>query len=204
MDSPLLPILTRHSFTSAEWDGVQAFDCGDAHYEREVATWIKGKQGPEIDSALTSIYHPDRPGRVWLYKLEDGTLVGFGALGQNEWRWKGKKDPFVPVTIIIWVGLQKEFQGKPEGPKEQRYSVLILNDLIKEAEKDQDKYPVLGLCVHKDNAKAINLYKWFGFADNLEPRRNPKTKEVEYLRMAVVLNEEVLLRLRDQAQKKQE
>jgi len=194
--------LIRHPFTASDWESVQTFDCGDEQYEREVAAWIKGPGEPDVDSALTSLNHPEHPGRVWLYKLEDGTLVGFGSLGQNEWRWKGKKDPFVPVTIIIWVGLCREYQGEPEGPKEGKYSVQILNDLIKGAEKDQFTHPVLALCVHKDNVKAIKLYKWFGFADDLEPRCNKETKEVEYLWMAVVLDDEALLRLRDEAKKK--
>lgn len=202
MDADLPPAIVRHEFTAADWKGVQHFDCGDAPYEREVSDWIKGPCDPDVDSALTSISHPEQPGRVWLYKLEDGTLLGFGALGYNEWRWRGKNDPKVPVTVIIWVGLQREFHGKPAGPKEYKYSVLILNDLIKEAEKDQATHPALGLSVHKDNVKAIKLYDWFGFESDFEPRRNKETKEIEYLRMAVVLDDEAVLRLRDEAKKK--
>ena len=180
---------------------MQQFDCGGAPYEQEVAAWIRGKDGE--DSALTSIAHPERPGRVWLYKLPDGTLIGFGALGYSEWRWKGKNDPKVPVTLIIWVGLQREFQGKPEGvSKEHKYSTMILNDLIKEAEKDQATHPVIGLLVHKDNVKAIKLYEWFGFAQGFEPIRNKETKEIEYIRMAVVLDSVSVLRFRDAAKKK--
>ena len=74
---------------------------------------------------------------------------------------------------------------------------MILNDLIAEAEKDRTTHPVLGLLVHKDNVKAIRLYRWFGFTDDLEPLRNKTTREVEYLRMAIVLDDEALLRIRD-------
>ena len=95
------PNLIRNSFSPSDLAKVQGFDCGDAPYEREVAAWIQGPDSPEIDSAATSVNHPKRPGRVWLYRLDDGTVVGFGALGFSEWRWRGKKDPHVPVSILF-------------------------------------------------------------------------------------------------------
>ena len=152
------------------------------------------KGSADQESAIASIHHPVRPCKVWLYKLEDGTLVGFGALGKSEWRWKGNKDPRVPVTVIIWVGLQKEFQGQPPppSPKEQRYSVRVLDDLINQASEDKETHPVLGLFVHKDNVKAIRLYQAAGFTDDLDPLRN-KAGEIEYLRMAVILDVDSLL-----------
>ena len=203
MDTSVPSEIIRTRFAYADLESVQQFDCGDEPYEREVANWIRGKEGAEIDSALTSINHPDHPGRVWLYKLTTGTIVGFGSLGYSEWRWKGKKDPKVPVTLIIWVGLQREFQGKPEGAvRDHKYSTIILNDLIKEAEKDRETHPVIGLLVHKDNVRAIKLYERFGFAQGFEPIRNKATKEIEYIRMAVVFDDEAVLRLRDLANKK--
>jgi GNAT superfamily N-acetyltransferase len=192
------PELHRKPFTEADTEHVQGFRCGDASYEKEVAGWLKNTEG---DCAITSIAHPTRPSRVWLYTTPEGTLVGFGALGQSDWRWKGKSDPKVPVTLIIWVGLCVEFQGKPEGvPREQKYSTIILNDLIGEAEKDQASRPVIGLLVHKDNVRAIKLYERFGFAQGFEPYID-KTTGSEYIRMAVVLDETTLLRLRDAKKK---
>ena len=184
--------LTKHLFSDEDLASVQDFDCGSAPYELEVSNWLKGSADQE--SAIASIHHPVRPCKVWLYKLEDGTLVGFGALGKSEWRWKGNKDPRVPVTVIIWVGLQKEFQGQPPppSPKEQRYSVRVLDDLINQASEDKETHPVLGLFVHKDNVKAIRLYQAAGFTDDLDPLRN-KAGEIEYLRMAVILDVDSLL-----------
>lgn len=187
--------LTKHPFGDDDWESVQAFDCGDAPYELEVSRWLKG--AADEDSALASIHNDKRPGKVWLYKLDDGTLVGFGALGKSEWRWTGKKDPRVPLTVIIWVGLQKEFQGQPPPPtpKEERYSARILDDLIAEAVADAETHPILGLFVHKDNVKAIRLYQAAGFtADGLDPVRDT-AGEVAYYKMAMVLNDEALLRL---------
>jgi ribosomal protein S18 acetylase RimI-like enzyme len=180
--------LKKQTFSEANWAEVQNFDCGSEPYELEVSAWLKGQAGE--DSALTSIHHPEKPGRVWLYKLPDNTLVGFGALAKSEWRWKGKKDPKIALSIIIWIGLQKEFRGQPPGPKEDRYSTQILDDLIAEALESQETHPVLGLFVHRDNVRAIRLYQRAGFMENLEP-----TKDGQYLRMAVVLNPEVLRRV---------
>lgn len=192
------PELLRKPFTESDLDSVEGFHCGDAPFEREVAAWLKGKEG---DCAIASITHPTRPARVWLYTNPDGTLVGFGALGRSDWRWKGKNDPKVPVTLIIWVGLCVDFQGKPENvPREQKYSTIILNDLIDEAQKEQESHPVIGLLVHKDNLRAIKLYERFGFVSGFEPHID-KITGWEYTRMAVVLDPTALLRLRDAKKK---
>jgi hypothetical protein len=71
--------LVRDAFTEEYWDEVQAFDCGSMPWELEVSDWLKGPIG--TDSALTAIHNAEKPGRVWLYRLENGQLVGFGALG---------------------------------------------------------------------------------------------------------------------------
>ncbi len=190
--------LFKDVFTESDLEEVQSFDCGNEPYQQEVANWLKGSLG--ADSALTSINHQERPGKVWLYRLEDGTLVGFGALGKSEWRWKGKKDPKIPLTVVIWIGLGKEFHGQPPGPREQRYSWQILDDLIAEALEDEETHPVLGLFVQTANVRAIELYRRAGFTEELEPFVDKQTG-VEYQRMAMVLNAEALLRLRGPAKK---
>jgi ribosomal protein S18 acetylase RimI-like enzyme len=188
--------LVKVVFTEDNWDEVQSFDCGDEPYAREVSDWLKGPAG--ADSALTSIRNTDRPVRIWLYRLASGSLVGFGALGKSEWRWKSKKDPKLPLTVIIWVGIGKEFRGQPLGPREGRYSAQILDDLIAEALEDQETHPVLGLFVQADNVRAIELYRRAGFTEELEPYVDRQTG-VRYFRMAMVLNPVALLRLRDAA-----
>jgi ribosomal protein S18 acetylase RimI-like enzyme len=54
----------------------------------------------------------------------------------------------------------------------------------------------MGLCMQKDNARAIRFYERAGFGGNLEPFVD-KSTGVEYRRMALVLNPEGLLRIRD-------
>jgi len=180
--------LTRHAFTAAEWPNVQNFHCGDEPYEKEVADWLKGPDAPNVDSALTSINHPEKPGRVWLYKLGD-EIVAFGALAKTDWRWPGKNnDPKLPLSIIIWVGVQVKFWGQPPGPKEERYSVQILDDLVAEAMLDAKTHPVLGLFVHKDNKRAIKFYKDAGFSDELEQR----VEKTGHYKMFIVLDDDAL------------
>ena len=61
--------LTKQPFAESNWAAVQSFDCGEAPFEKEVADWLKGSGEPGVDSALNSIRHPQKPSRVWLYKL---------------------------------------------------------------------------------------------------------------------------------------
>lgn len=94
----------------------------------------------------------------------------------------------MPLSLIVWVGVQKEFWGKPEGPKEDRYSARILDDLLAEVQTDAETHPVLGLFVHMDNHRAIKFYKEAGFSDDLVQRRDKETGEVVYFKMFVVLD----------------
>jgi len=188
--------LRKHEFTEADWPEVQSFDCGDQPSEREVSRWLTG--GAEEDSALRAIRDKDRPAKVWLYKLEDGTLVGFAATAKTHWRWRGKKDPKVPVTILIWLGVDVRFRGLPAGSPDGTYAAQILSDVAAEAVEEKEEYPVLGLCVQEDNARAIRFYEREGFAGGLEPFVD-KTTGVRYRRMAVILDDEALLRLRNAA-----
>ena len=182
--------LTRHTFSANDLPDVQDFHCGDEPYEKEVAEWLKGPAVEGVDSAINSIVHPDKPSRVWLYKIGK-KIVGFGSLAKSEWRWPGKNnDGFVPLSVIIWIGVQKEFWGKPEGPKDERYSAQILDDLLAEAEAEAKTHSVLGLFVHKDNKRAIKFYKDSGFSDDLVQRVNKETGEVNYFKMFVVLDED--------------
>jgi Acetyltransferase (GNAT) family len=191
--------LVRDPFTEAHWDEVQAFDCGSMPWELEVSDWLKRPIG--TDSALTAIHNAENPCRVWLYRLEDGRLVGFGALGYSKWRWTKKKDPYVPLTVIIWCGIQKEFKGLPDGPKPDRYSHQIMDNLITEALDDAATHPILGLVVRPENIGAIKLYKEYEFIDDLDAYTDRETG-VTYKKMALVLDGEALGRIREEAKKK--
>jgi GNAT superfamily N-acetyltransferase len=181
--------LTRHVFTKANLPDVQDFYCGDEPYEMEVANWLKGSDEDGVDSALNSINHPERPSQVWLYKLGE-KLVGFGSLAKTDWRWPGtNNDPKLPLSIIIWIGVQKDYWGQPPGPKEEWFSTQILDDLVAEAQQHAKTHPVLGLFVHKDNTRAIRFYKESGFSDQLVQR----VAKTGLYKMFIVLDDEALV-----------
>jgi ribosomal protein S18 acetylase RimI-like enzyme len=65
--------------------------------------------------------------------------------------------------LIPAVAIQKQFWGKPDGPREGRYSSQILDHLITEAARLPIDVPVLGLFVHPQNQRAIKVYERAGF-----------------------------------------
>jgi ribosomal protein S18 acetylase RimI-like enzyme len=175
--------LTRIDFTDQFLPQVQAFDCGDEPREREISDWIKAPRGS--GGALDAL---GQDNKVWLYVDGDGNLVGFGSLGDSVQRWPGPKDPALPVSIIPWLAVDRRFWGQPVGPPEQRYSALILCDLIAEARHKQDERPLLILFVHVDNVAAIKLYERAGFKELHKPYTD-KTTGWRYKRMVLVLKE---------------
>jgi hypothetical protein len=197
------PALEKFEFTEEDWDEVQAFDCGDKPYQLEVSNWLKCPIGQ--DGALTTIKR-DPPGKVWLYRLPapDGRIVGFGAMdkAREGWRWKGAKDPKIPVTLILWYGVQTPFKKQPPSANpDDHYSSAILDDLIACAYDDQETYPVLGLCVQQDNTVAIDLYKRKQFTEELSTFTDRETGVV-YARMARILNPGHLIAILDEQKAK--
>jgi hypothetical protein len=196
------PELEKFDFTEDDWHEVQSFDCGDRPHQLEVSDWLKRPFGE--DGALTTIKRTP-PGKVWLYRLPapDGRIVGFGAIdkAREGWRWKGKKDPKVPVTLILWYGVQTPFKKQPPSANpDDHYSSVILDDLIACAYDDQDTHPVLGLCVQAVNTVAIELYRRKKFTEELSPYIDKQT-QIEYVRMARILNPALLVRILEEAKK---
>lgn len=188
--------LSKANFTLDDLPTVQSFDCGSEPWELEVSNWLKGP--PNSDCAAATI---QKGSKVWLYGLDSGRIVGFGSLGTTEWRWTGKKDPYVPLSVILSYGVHKDFKKQPPSDDpNNHYSGQILGDLIEEAIDLRDTKPILGLCVDGRNTKAIHLYKRFQFAD-LSPWTNKDTG-VSYNRMGLVLNGPLLTQLIEQGKKK--
>jgi len=156
---------------------VADFDCGDEPWEQEVANWIKGPRGS--GSALDDMANNGT--KVWLYETEADELVGFGSLGVTHWRWDNpKKGQWTPIYIIPFFGVRKTFWEQPPGPKSERYSRRIFEDLLYKAINDPAQYRLLGLMVHQQSGRAIKFYREkFGFADYGTSK--------EYLRMILDL-----------------
>ena len=141
-----------------------------------------------------------RPVRVWLYRLADGTLVGFAALAETAWRWQGEDDPRIPVSIVIWYAVHSDFHGKPDGPREDHFSFRIFEDLVAEADRKRETHPILGLFVSTKNQRAIEVYDEFGFTTegfDIGPE-----SEDSHQKMYVILNPEGFARMYEEATRK--
>lgn len=162
--------LVKRSFTEDCLGSVSAFRCGDSAWTSEACAWIKTPPGHDVkpeDSALASIEAWNT--RVWLYLLPGERLVGFGGVGVSKWRIPRKDSEYVSVSILPWWAIAEEFQGKPDNVNcEDRYSSLILGDLINEARSNwlegrSSNY--FALCVSVENLRARSCYRKAGFQE---------------------------------------
>ena len=136
--------------------------CGDntAPWALAANEWILGSDKWE------SI---NRGSRVWLYRTEQGMLVGFGSLGKTRRRWPPPNGGYKNILIIPQLGIDYRCQGKPAGY--QKFSHQIMSHLIHEAEElyrddiaaTRTTLNLLTLFVHEENRRAIRLYENFGF-----------------------------------------
>ncbi|MFO1023139.1 MAG: GNAT family N-acetyltransferase [Planctomycetales bacterium] len=138
-------------FSPSDQNSLQDFECGSQTYAVQMANWIKGEK------CLDSIQN--RQTSVWLF-YSDEEFVGFGSLGPTNWRMPTQKDPPIPVTIIPALAVDTKFQGRVCSTG-NTYSHDILHFLLERAQ--ETKVSRVVLYVHEDNAKAIALYKKFGF-----------------------------------------
>jgi len=132
---------------------VRDFSCGDEPYERDRATWIQSEAAETIA----------RGGNVWLYVTENRDVIGFGSLAVSRWNYPEPANRRVALALIPAVAVQKQFWGKPDGPRDNRYSSQILDDLILTAAQLKLDAPILGLFVHPENQRAIKAYERAGF-----------------------------------------
>ena len=140
---------------------VVGFDCGQEPWQVKQSEWIQNQGEKGVNWSIQQFGT-----KVWLYADERGDLVGFGSLGKSRWHWPLATNPRIPIGIIPAVAIQRAFWGKPEGPREERYSTQILQHLIHEANRSCEAgeiEPLLGLFVHPDNVQAIRAYERVGF-----------------------------------------
>ncbi len=149
----MLDQLKKLPFSEQLLPVVQHFYCGDDPWEREVADWIK-----DPDQVLTEM---KRGCKVWIYYTDEYPVIGFGSISKSLWPWPTETSDKVRMGIIPYVAIQKQFWGKPEGPKDEYYSSQILGDLLSEARTRGYNY--VRLFVHTDNQRAIGFYRRYGF-----------------------------------------
>jgi hypothetical protein len=132
------------------------FDCGDEPWSSAVCDWIRGMSR---DCAELDI--KKRRCRTFLYRNSAEQVIGFGAIGTTNGEWPRSEDPRLPVAIIPWLGIGRQFHGLPKGNDEIRYADQILADLVYKAKDTGRRYLVL--FVDPRNARAIRLYERNGF-----------------------------------------
>lgn len=136
------------------------FDAGTEAWDVAEADWIKAS----LDSACGAVFdlqkYPET--EVWLFRLADGTVVGFGSIGTTTWTLPPQGGQKTLLTVIPHLAIRKEFQGGPsQVRKEDRYSRQIMDDLL--SRSMERPYAMIGLFVHENNLKAIRLYEQYGF-----------------------------------------
>jgi ribosomal protein S18 acetylase RimI-like enzyme len=175
--------LRKIPFTEDALPAVQDFNCGDDAWALEVTEDLKN---PECIAAWVK----SGTAEAWLYITEQGELVGFGTLSERHWRYpNSKKSPRQPISVIPDVGVDMHFQGQPNVPGVKHYSDQILDHLRFEARQHTTRLPVLGLCVHPENKRAIAWYSRVGFT-RLDGNWTHPVTNVAYWRMALDLVED--------------
>ena len=177
--------LHRVSFRAARLAEVQEIDCGDTPCGVDASNWIKGPLDSPRSTALKDMQQFNT--EVWLYKTETNELVGFASLGGTWWNIGSRKDKKKYINIIPWIGLDTKFWQKPKGAEpNDRYSMLILDDIISETDSHKDREPFIGLLVHRANIPAIKLYNRADFVPHQSPYTDKETNRV-YGRMLLDL-----------------
>lgn len=139
---------------------VQAFDCGGAEWESEIAEWLKAPAGRS--GAVDDLEHGNR---VWLYATEAGDLVGVGSIGDSFASWPKNSSPKRAATCITWLAVDIRHRGRGYGQQ-------ILDHLLGEARRRADQFPLVVLYVHMANTQAA---KWYANAtNNFIPIGTPK------------------------------
>lgn len=150
---------------------IRNFDFGDEPYQKELGQWI-------IDDAEQAMA---RGTKVWIYVNQADQIVGYGSLGQTNWKYPEPNSNKVTVAIVPAVAIRKEFWGEPKtGDKEEKYSSQIMRELIRQAIEWNASFGAVGLFVHPENLAAIKLYERFGFK-RFYRNYEDKQKKVTYL-----------------------
>lgn len=177
--------LRKIPFTAELLPVVDQFDCGSDPWETPLAAWIQAGRDVK-NGAIYEMRRAERKGKkleVWLHVNEANELVGYSSLGESNWPWPEAHDPRVPINIVPCLALGKRFQGKPLDPP--RYSKQIMDHLIFETRKHQDRYPLLGLYVDPRNFAAMRFYTRENFV-NLQTFVDP-VDGIEYQGMILKL-----------------
>ena len=132
---------------------------------------------------------------VWLYRDDQGKLVGFSSLGQTKYTWPVGSKKKEKVNVIPFIGVHADFKGEPkDADRDDKYAYQILDDLLATAVDralSSGIYALIVLNVDDQNKRAIRFYEHREFVDLKIPRED-KDKGITYMRMARHLDDLIL------------
>jgi len=150
-------MVRREPFTAAHLEDVRDFQCGHEPWAADLADWIK------TDRVLEDLRDPDLNCRIWIWRNDDGDVVGFGSLGDAIFRGPNpNKSPWLPVMIIPALAVHSAHQGKG-------YARRIVGELLDLAMAHAAERRYVVLLVHVENVRACELYLRLGFRDLGKP-----------------------------------
>ena len=155
------PTLHATRFTRETQRDIQSFECGTGVVARDMTDWITG---PRCFASM------ERGAEVWIFRDDNGAIVGFGAVGTTRWRLPNQQSPFEAVAIIPAFAVHSSFQGPRGLPREEKHSWSILRFLIARARTFGVQKLVLK--VHEENVSAMSLYEAAGFSYLLDTHQN--------------------------------
>jgi hypothetical protein len=151
------PLLEVADFLPADLPLVANFSCGTEPWGTAMSEWIKAPPTAKFGNSTHDT-------SIWLYYHPDGRIVGFGSLGLTRWTDPYPDGPWRDLSIIPAIAIQTEFHHLPRHHDEEdnpSFSHQIVGDLLGKSLLQPPDFVVL--CVHRDNRKAIALYRQFGF-----------------------------------------
>jgi hypothetical protein len=151
-------------FTEADQPEMAGLHCGDEPFARAATAWITG---PDVRDSIAN-----RETKVWVFRDDADTVIGFGSLGPCRWRWPPPDGGYTRLLIIPQLGIDARYRGQPPDP-DWRFSNQIMSHLIFEAQEwaaeiretqhAKRHVDLLVVQVHRDNHAARCLYEKFEF-----------------------------------------
>lgn len=144
-------------FTETDQEDLVGFSCGDSTQGKFCTQWILGS---DVSDSMK------RGTTVWLFRNQNGEVVGYGSLAIVRWRWPLPDGEYAKNLYIPMLAVDEKFQSQPTDD-EWRYSHQIMNHLIAAAyevnQELDDPLDWILLMVAPNNAAAVKLYEHFDF-----------------------------------------
>lgn len=140
---------------------VNGFTCSkpgkiELPFERDVTDWLTktGRAGAREAIRLGIA-------EVVAYLNESQKLVGFAAIGQENWQINGRT---FGIWLLHYFGVNGEFRSQKETPREERYGRRIMGGIIEEIDL-RNEHLFMALYCDIDNPAKTSFYPEFDFKE---------------------------------------